>query len=283
MPSDEEVFARRDEERRKKEEERRHQLSLPVHLKGTWSTKSAVIDRDFMKTHVDHETKKKNEKEAMSLTAGAFLFVLHHSHFAASHVEGTERHHLEKENMADFILKKREMFLVQMSLDTKRADIRKLEEQAQQREEALRKSEQMLDEDSVRFDAFLKENDYKAVEAIRKAEAETKAKQDKVQEIKKLVAQISAVKSEMSKYEEQLEDCKRYRDFLNKLTPEEWKIEQAQKRMQRKADRKAKQEAERAAKAAEEAAALAASALEEGISSLSSHLIFFLGVLQSGV
>ena len=34
----------------------------------------------------------------------------------------------EKESMADFIAKKREIFLVQMSLDTKRAEIRKLEE-----------------------------------------------------------------------------------------------------------------------------------------------------------
>ena len=41
----------------------------------------------------------------------------------------------EKENMSDFIAKKREMFLVQMSLDTKRAEIRKLEERAQQRDE----------------------------------------------------------------------------------------------------------------------------------------------------
>ena len=37
----------------------------------------------------------------------------------------------EKEVMADFIAKKREMFLVQMSLDTKREEIRKLEEKAQ--------------------------------------------------------------------------------------------------------------------------------------------------------
>jgi succinate dehydrogenase flavin-adding protein (antitoxin of CptAB toxin-antitoxin module) len=64
-----------------------------------------------------------------------------------------------------------------MSLDTKRAEIRKLEEQAQQREDALKRSENMLEEDAMRFDAFLKENDYKAVEAIRKAEQETKAKQ----------------------------------------------------------------------------------------------------------
>lgn len=50
---------------------------------------------------------------------------------------------------------------VQMSLDTKRAEIRKLEEQAQQREDALKRSESMLEEDAMRFDAFLKENDYK--------------------------------------------------------------------------------------------------------------------------
>merc|ERR1712196_2550 len=74
----------------------------------------------------------------------------------------------EKENMADFIAKKREMFLVQMSLDTKREEIRKLEERAQQREEALRKSEQMLEEDAIRFDTFLKENDKKAHEAIKR-------------------------------------------------------------------------------------------------------------------
>jgi hypothetical protein len=36
----------------------------------------------------------------------------------------------EKENMTEFIAKKREMFLVQMSLDTKREEIRKLEEKA---------------------------------------------------------------------------------------------------------------------------------------------------------
>lgn len=49
----------------------------------------------------------------------------------------------EKESMAEFIAKKREMFLVQMSLDTKREEIRKLEEKARMKEEALRKSEQV--------------------------------------------------------------------------------------------------------------------------------------------
>ncbi len=50
----------------------------------------------------------------------------------------------------------------------------------------MRKSEVMLEEDAIRFDTFLKENDKKAHDAIKTAEAETKAKQDRVMDIKKL-------------------------------------------------------------------------------------------------
>jgi cell shape-determining protein MreC len=45
---------------------------------------------------------------------------------------------------------------------------------------------------------------------------------DKVQEIKRLTAQIGTIKNEMAKYDEQLEDCKKYKEFLDKLTPPEW-------------------------------------------------------------
>ncbi len=67
-----------------------------------------------------------------------------------------------------------------MALDTKREEIRKLEDKASMREDALKKSEQMLEEDAIRFDTFLKENDKKAHDAIKLAERETKLKQDKV-------------------------------------------------------------------------------------------------------
>uniref|UniRef100_K3WPK6 DUF4200 domain-containing protein n=1 Tax=Globisporangium ultimum (strain ATCC 200006 / CBS 805.95 / DAOM BR144) TaxID=431595 RepID=K3WPK6_GLOUD len=143
----------------------------------------------------------------------------------------------EKENMADFISKKREMFLVQMSLDTKREEIRKLEEKAQLKEEALKKSELMLEEDAVRFDTFLKENDKKAHEAIKRAEKETKAKADKVQEIKKLNQQIQLVQSDMSKLTEQLQDCLQYKAFLDELTPPEYEVEQLDTKRQRQMQR----------------------------------------------
>ena len=48
--------------------------------------------------------------------------------------------------MADFLAKKREMFLVQMALDTKRDEIQKLEHKAQMKEAAIKKSELLLEE-----------------------------------------------------------------------------------------------------------------------------------------
>jgi len=215
VPADEEVFALRDEEAARKREEREKLKTQHVWEKGVRSMTSAL-------------TKELGQDDASTMGQSKLNLV----------AAATRDRRKEKENMADFIAKKREMFLVQMSLDTKRAEIRKLEERAQQREEALRKSEQMLEEDALRFDQFLKDNDQKAVQAIKKAEAETKAKAEKVQEIKKLNMQITQIKSEMSKFEEQLEDCRKYKDFLDKLTPDEWFEEQAQLRLERKQARK---------------------------------------------
>jgi hypothetical protein len=69
---------------------------------------------------------------------------------------------------------------------------------------------------------------YKTRTYSSRAEAETKAKLEKVAEIKKLNMQIMSIRSDMSKNEDQLKDFQRYREFLEKLTPPEW-IQQHQK------------------------------------------------------
>ena len=149
------------------------------------------------------------------------------------------------ETMTDFIAKKREIFLVQMALDTKHAEIRKLEERATRREEALARSERMLEEDAARFDAFLKENDLKVQEAIRQGELEAKRKNDKVQEIKRLNANITIARGELGKREERLNDCERYKEFLDGLTPPEFFEEQDEIRRGRRAARRAARQAKR--------------------------------------
>jgi hypothetical protein len=92
----------------------------------------------------------------------------------------------------------------------------------------------MLEEDAIRFDTFLKENDKKAHEAIKKAEVETKKKQEKVQEIKRLTMQITQVQAEMSKSTDVLQHCLLYKKFLESLTPSEWFEQRAQEKAEKK-------------------------------------------------
>lgn len=141
-----------------------------------------------------------------------------------------------REVMSTFLAQKREMFLVQMALDTKREEVQKLEQKAHAREEALKRSELLLEEDAIRFDAFLKENDKMAHEALKAAERETKQKADKMQEIKRLKHAISIVEGEKAKLLETLEDAEQHRQFLESLTPAEWTQTQQAKHRQRQED-----------------------------------------------
>ena len=55
---------------------------------------------------------------------------------------------------------------------------------------------------------------------LHRAENETKAKLEKVAEIKKVNAAMMAIKSEISKYEDTLKEYQMYRKFLDNLTPQ---------------------------------------------------------------
>lgn len=204
LPNDDQIFRLRDDQRKKRDENRDKLRTMKVWERAT--SDAVSTSQRLADILGDEQVLKLRDAALMSQEAGKINIPRRQ----------------EKEDTTEFVAKKREMFLVQMSLDTKREEIRKLEEKAQMKEEALQRSEQMLEEDAMRFDAFLKENDKKAHDAIKRAEEETKRKQEKSQEIKRLTQQIQALSSEMNKHREALEDCMRYKDFLDMLTPPEW-------------------------------------------------------------
>ena len=82
-------------------------------------------------------------------------------------------------------------------------------------------------------------------------EEEARLKNQKAQDVKKLLAQNVALESEIDKFTEQLKDCKKYKDFLEELTPD-WYKREWQERRQKQI------EAQKAAQAAREAVAGAA-------------------------
>lgn len=223
LPSDDQIFRMREEERKKKEDAKLKNQTMPIwHRTNLGETSTTRRLQEILGD--EHIITLKEAVKAHSDTQKVSL-----------------PRRQEKESTTEFVSKKREMFLVQMSLDTKREEIRKLEEKAQMKEEALTRSEQMLEEDTMRFDAFLKENDAKAHAAIKKAEEETKKKQEKVQEIKRLTQQIQALNSEMTKHSDALADCLKYKAFLDMLTPPEWFEKHRERREKKIQDMKQQQ------------------------------------------
>ena len=236
---DEDVFRLREEERSRRATAREENRKLKIWQKGR---SGAITERpggawlrDVLKTRPEEENKSgggewQKGKGSPSENAGKI----------AEKLEWYSNCYIptEKESMADFIEKKREMFLLQMSLNIKKEEINKLEDKAQLKEQALKGSEQMLEEDAIRFDAFLKENDKRTQDAMRRAEKETKRKMEKVQEIKKFNQQIQMVQTDISKHKESLDECIRYKEFLGGLTSPEWVEKQMETKRARQQNRR---------------------------------------------
>ncbi|XP_055999216.1 cilia- and flagella-associated protein 100-like isoform X1 [Ostrea edulis] len=233
MPADSDIFVLRDKERQRKKLEREKQRKLRVHEKTTYASKVNFRTASMIKpADSDEERDIEDSDKAIAVKDDP-------EHTIAV----TRDRHVEKESLAEYIAKKREMFLVQYSLGVKRNEMSKLEEISQAEEKKLDLAELYLQEDAAMFDEFLKENDHGSNEAVREAENETKAKLEKVAEIKKVNAAMMAIKSEISKYEDTLKEYQMYRKFLDNLTPQDWRDKkERQKRKRRDEKKKAKEQ-----------------------------------------
>lgn len=223
VPPDQDIFMLRDKERQRKKEERDQQRSLRVHEKTTYASRVNAKTAAMRKAVLGDDESMEDAMKALAVKddPGWTLAV-------------TRDRNVEKEDLADYVAKKRQMFLVQYSLAVKRDEMRKLEELASAEERKLERAEKFLEEDAAMFDEFLKENDRNSVEAIKMAEGETKSKLEKVAEIKKNTAMMMAIRSEISKHEETLKEYMLYKEFLMKLTPHEWKEERRLKHLAKK-------------------------------------------------
>ncbi|XP_067933536.1 cilia- and flagella-associated protein 100-like [Watersipora subatra] len=253
MPLDNDIFQRRDQERLRKKQLREKQKSMKVHEKMTYAAKVNHKTRAMIRP-ADSDDEQQAIVEAPAGEKAA-VAVKEDPQFV---IAVTRDGHVEKESLAEYINKKREMFLVQYSLGVKRDEMRKLEEIAQAEEKKLELAEQYLEEDAAMFDEFLRENDKNSVDAIQVAEAETKAKLDKVAEIKKITTQMMGIKSEISKYEELLKEYQLYKKFLDDVSPEEVRQERAKKKAEKIAERR-KKRLEEASSARDQAALTSAS------------------------
>lgn len=220
LPSEDEIFAVRDKERKERKAEAERQKHMKVHEKTTKTSRANARgmllelqdDADPQLEAATLEAEQASQNLALTQKADSFL---------------------EREALAEYISKKREMFLVQYSLGVKRQEIRKLEEVTVQEERKLEEAERALEADAAKFDDFLKENDRAAVEAIKQADGQTKIKLEKVAELKQLQNDLMTMKSEISKNDELIGQLQTYATFLSQLAPKDWQAEHIAKKKAR--------------------------------------------------
>ncbi|CAF1528813.1 unnamed protein product [Rotaria sp. Silwood1] len=217
-------------DKHEKAQERERMQNLKVHeklskaqrlMKGRRFRVLKEIDEE-----IEHERAQNKENRVASMRDNAPWLVAI-----------TRNRRVENESLQDFIGKKRNMFVLQYELTVKRTEMRKLEEITAAEEQRIEKAEKDLEEDAHMFDQFLAANNKNANEAARLADEEARKKLEKVAEIKRLHGQITALKSELVRREDELNELKQYKQFLDQITPTEWKEERRKKLEQERLSR----------------------------------------------
>nr|XP_014985544.1 cilia- and flagella-associated protein 100 isoform X2 [Macaca mulatta] len=225
LSGDVDFFLLRDQERNKALSERQQQKTMRVHEKMTYSSK-VLAKHTSLRRQLQLEDKQE-DLEARTEADHLRAF----RDYNTWKLTLTKEKNVEPENMSGYLKQKRQMFLLQYTLDCKRREIQRLETLATKEEARLQQAEKSLAKDAALFDEFLRENDCSSVQAMKAAEKETKAKIEKILEIRDLTTQIVNIKSEISRFEDTLQHYKVYKDFLYKLSPKEWLEEQEKKHL----------------------------------------------------
>lgn len=129
---------------------------------------------------------------------------------------------VQKDQMQKFIEKKREMFLMQMTIDQKKEQIKQLEDKIYIRKMGLEKAELNIKEDINRFNEHLKRNKEKSNALTKDA---GKVAEIKNQAGKRLKAKKDFKANEISQNTKKLETLQEhfeYKKFLDRLAPAEW-------------------------------------------------------------
>lgn len=149
------------------------------------------------------------------------------------------RHHAEKKtSVSELISKQREMLLLNMTINTQKEEIEKIDLQLKTKADEIKAKEESLEESAASFDSLLKENDTKAHEADRLAEKEAKKRHEKMQDVKRLSQQLQAVRYDIAKHTVAIEEFSKCKQFLDQLTPNSWFADFAEEKKSRQRSRR---------------------------------------------
>ncbi|KAM4676028.1 coiled-coil domain-containing protein 38 [Discoglossus pictus] len=226
--SDNDIFIFLNKQLKEKEEERKLNLHLKAWDKTTSASRARCQSNSSKKIllELDEHNEKpedvEEDKQKSPIKCDPKWALLK-----------ARRIRVEKDTLSDYINQTREMFLAQYAAVVKQDAIMAMKETVQKEEKKITDAEKKLENETIVFEEFLKENDRNAVEALKIADQETKSKLEKNAEIRKASVEMMAIKSDIARCEEIITEYIMYEAFLRKLSPPEWQESQKQKKLSR--------------------------------------------------
>eukprot|EP01017_Pseudomicrothorax_dubius_P018869 TRINITY_DN20800_c0_g1_i2.p1 TRINITY_DN20800_c0_g1~~TRINITY_DN20800_c0_g1_i2.p1 ORF type:complete len:248 (-),score=80.24 TRINITY_DN20800_c0_g1_i2:79-822(-) len=185
LPNDDEVFVFREAERSRKEESRKKAGEQKIWEKPTATTRMAP--RNFRNTELSNASasltrypKASYSRQDQALIQQAVEVI------RARKKEKEESAGSKKEGIVEIVEQKKEMFLVEKTVNNIREEIARLKQIAEDKSAALEQSEKMLQVDKERFFAFYEENKEKKKYAEDALEEVIKGRKEKENDIKAL-------------------------------------------------------------------------------------------------
>ena len=127
-----------------------------------------------------------------------------------------------KEYIDEYKDRKREIHYLQHDIDLKKHEIQKMEAQIDAEQKQIESDQFTLREDASKFNEFLKQSDKVCIDAIKRAELESKMRQEKANEFKQLTTQSQVLKNEIAKKHDVLKELEEYQQFFKRLGDKDW-------------------------------------------------------------
>lgn len=229
LPTDDEIFHYRENEKIRKLESKRNTDKLKIWDKQTSSMSNplrnfknyAQINNDHLITEKESKKREKyhiyGEREKLLITNASEIISSRRKER-----ENLKNQSRKKETMSDVVDQKKEIFLVTMTTQIVNKERLKLIEQSNEKNLALEESEKMLIIDGENFKRFGDTTKQETQKKADQATSESLLRASKVKEIKHLQQQLTTLRADNNKMDENASTYKDLKKFLESQTPDDF-------------------------------------------------------------
>ncbi|EGR33128.1 hypothetical protein IMG5_061270 [Ichthyophthirius multifiliis] len=121
----------------------------------------------------------------------------------------------KRETIAEFVQKKREIYLSNMNINNKKEETNKLEDYIKNEKESLKARKYYFENDWTMVNKFIKEVENEANEAQKEAEKQQKEREKNKEKINQFIAEVERCEQKISRKQEEYQTLLTYKQFID--------------------------------------------------------------------